>query len=157
MAGFTKAVVSHPARRRMARAPFGGKVTIHATAEETGGAFGSWETVVPPGGGPAPHLHTRETEVFRVLSGTFRFRCGTDVFDAPEGTVVTLPPHVEHGWTNVGDGEGRVFGVVSPGGFERLFLLIEETGARTEEEIARIEAALGIVNSATRALAQGKN
>ena len=76
MADFTKAVVSMPGKERFARAPFGGRVIIHATAEETGGAFGMWETFTPPGQGPAPHTHTRETEMFRVISGIYRFRCG---------------------------------------------------------------------------------
>ena len=51
-----------------------------------------WETFTPPGQGPAEHTHTRETEVFRVISGIYRFRCGDDEFDGPPGTVVVLPP-----------------------------------------------------------------
>ncbi len=149
---FRTAVVSVPGRERVCRAPFGGKVVIHATAEETGGAFGMWETEVPPGQGPAPHTHSRETEVFRILRGTFRIRCGEDQFDAPEGTVVTLPPGVEHGWLNVGDVTGLVFGIVTPGGFEQMFVEIAESGARTVMEIAAIEARYGIINAATRRL-----
>jgi quercetin dioxygenase-like cupin family protein len=127
-------------------------VIIHATAAETGGAFGMWETEVPPGQGPALHTHSRETEVFRVIRGTFRFQCGDDQFDAPEGTVVTLPIGVQHGWKNVGDRPGVVFGIVTPGGFEQMFVDIEETGARSDVEIATIEARFGIVNTATRRL-----
>lgn len=153
MQTFDAPVVSMPGKERFARAPFGGRVIIHATAEETGGAFGMWETFTPPGQGPAPHAHTRETEVFRVVRGTFRFRCGDCEFDAPPGTVVTLPPHVEHSWTNISEEPGQVFAIVTPGGFEQLFIQVDATGARTDEEIARIEASLGIVNVATRALA----
>jgi len=150
---FTTAVASIPGSERIARAPFGGKIIIHATAEQTGGVFGMWETFVPPGQGPAPHAHTRETEVFRVIRGTFRFRCGDREFDAPPGSVVTLPPHVEHGWFNSGDEPGQMFGIVTPGGFEQLFLRVEALGAKTENEIAVVEADLGIINEATRALA----
>jgi hypothetical protein len=53
------------------RAPHGSPILIHATAEESGGALGMWETLVPPGKGPAPHIHTREAEVFRVITGRF--------------------------------------------------------------------------------------
>lgn len=154
MASFDRPVVSLPGRERIARAPFGGRVVIHATAEETGGAFGMWETFTPPGQGPAPHLHTRETEVFRVIRGTYRFRCGDEEFDAPPGTVVVLPPNVRHSWVNISDEPGQVFAIVTPGGFERLFVEIETTGADTPEKIARIEASLGIVNDETEKLAK---
>lgn len=70
MAAFTKAVVSIPGQQRKTRAPFGAEVVIQATAEETGGAFGMWETFTPPGQGPALNTHTRETEMFRVVRRT---------------------------------------------------------------------------------------
>lgn len=151
-ASFVSPVVSAPGRERTARTPFGAKIVIHATAAETGGAFGMWETFTPPGKGPAPHTHTRETEVFRVIRGTYRFRCGDEEFDAPPGTVVTLPPHVRHGWINISDAEGQMFAIVSPGGCERLFMEIERRDARTPREIAEIEHELGIINDETEAL-----
>ena len=152
MSTFTRAVVSAPGRERVARTPFGARIVIHATAQDTNGALGMWETFTPPGQGPAPHIHTRETEVFRVIEGLYRFRCGEEEFDAPPGTVVTLPPHVRHSWINIGDGPGRMFAIVTPGGMERLFIDIEASGARTPREVAVIEARLGIINDETEAL-----
>lgn len=154
MAGFHRAVVSVPGKERVATTPFGARVVIHATAEETNGAFGMWETFTPPGQGPAPHMHTRETEVFRVIRGTYRFRCGEDEFDAPPGTVVVLPPHVQHSWRNISEEPGQMFATVTPGGCERLFIEIEFTGADTAEKIAAIEASLGIINDETEKLAK---
>ncbi len=156
MGRFETAVVSVPGHERTACTPFGARIVIHATAEETGGAFGSWETFTPPGQGPAPHTHTRETEIFRVVKGLYRFRCGEEEFDAPPGTVVILPPFVQHAWCNIGDEPGQMFAIVTPGGCERLFLEIEATGARTPEDVAVIERRLGIVNDATRALDLGE-
>jgi len=153
MAPFSRAVVSRPGDERIAKTPFGARIVIHATAEETGGAFGMWETFTPPGQGPAPHMHTRETEVFRVIRGFYRFRCGDEEFDAQPGTVVVLPPNVRHSWRNVGDEPGQMFATVTPGGCERLFPEIEATGADTPEKIAAIEASLGIVNDETERLA----
>jgi len=152
MSTFTTAVVSIPDRARKARTPFGAEVVIHATAEETNGAFGMWETFTPPGEGPAPHTHTRETEVFRIIRGTYLFRCGDDEFFATPGTVVTLPPHVRHGWRNIGDEPGQMFAIVTPGGCESLFLDIAQSGADTPEKIAVIEARFGILNDITAAL-----
>jgi mannose-6-phosphate isomerase-like protein (cupin superfamily) len=153
MTSFSRAVVSRPGEERVAKTPFGAKIIIHATAEETGGAFGMWETFTPPGQGPAPHMHTRETEVFRVIRGFYRFRCGDEEFDAPPGTVVVLPPYVPHSWRNISDEPGQMFATVTPGGCERLFLEIEATDADTPEKIASIEASLGIVNDETEKLA----
>lgn len=152
MSDFRKAVISMPGRERLAKAPHGAKVVIHATAAETDGAFGMWETFTPPGKGPAPHTHTRETEVFRVVRGTYRFQCGDEEFDAPAGTVVVLPPHVRHSWRNIGSEPGQMFAIVTPGGFEQLFLEIEATGVDAPDKIASIEARLGIVNDETLAL-----
>ncbi|TCU37416.1 cupin domain [Rhizobium azibense] len=111
-----------------------------------------WETFTPPGQGPAPHTHTRETEVFRVVCGLYRFQCGDEEFDAPPGTVVVLPPHVRHGWRNISDEPGQMFGTVTPGGCEQLFIDIEASCADTPEKIAVIEARLGIINDMTLAL-----
>jgi quercetin dioxygenase-like cupin family protein len=152
MTDFTKAVVSLPGHERKARTPFGAEVHIHASAAETNGAFGMWETFTPPGQGPAPHTHPRETEVFRVIRGTYLFRCGDDEFVATPGAVVTLPPHVQHGWRNIGDEPGQMFAIVTPAGCEGLFRDIEESGADTPETIAEIEARYGIYNDLTEAL-----
>jgi quercetin dioxygenase-like cupin family protein len=152
MSAFRNAIVSRPGRERIATASFGAKVVIHATAAETAGAFGMWETFTPPGHGPAPHTHTRETEVFRVIRGLYRFRCGDDEFDAPPGTVVVLPPDVQHSWKNIGEETGQMFATVTPGGFEQLFIDIETSGADTPEKIAAIEARLGVFNDVTLAL-----
>ncbi len=37
MAEFETAVVSTPGRERIARTPFGARIVIHATADQTGG------------------------------------------------------------------------------------------------------------------------
>jgi quercetin dioxygenase-like cupin family protein len=150
--GFTRAIVSLPDAPQRGRAPHGSPILVHATGEQTDGAFGMWETFVPPGKGPEPHTHSRETEVFRVIAGTFRFTCGQETFDAPVGTVVTLPPHVPHSWINIGDTMGQVMAVVSPAGFEQLFLEIARMANPTPRDVAMIEKRLGVENEETRRL-----
>lgn len=156
MSTFDRVLVSLPGKERIARTPFGGKIVIHAMAAETGGALGMWETFTPPGHGPAPHTHTRETEVFRVVRGTYRFFCGDDEFDAPPGTVVTLPRHVRHGWRNISDEEGQMFAIASPGGFEQFFVELAAADTRTPREVALIEERYGIINDETEALAKSR-
>lgn len=149
----TRAQVSLPGEQRVARTPFGAKVVIHALAAETGGALGMWDTFTPPGEGPAPHTHTRETEAFRVIRSTYRFWCGGDIFDAPAGSVVVLPPDVEHSWRNIGDEPGQMLAIVTPGGVEQMFLDIASLDAgASPAQIAAIEDRYGIINDETKAL-----
>lgn len=150
---FVKAQVSTPNTERVARTPFGAHMAIHALGSETGGTFGIWDTFTPSGQGPAPHTHTRETEMFRVMRGTYRFWCGEEVFDATVGTVVVLPPNVEHAWRNIGDELGHLLGIVTPAGCEQMFLDIAALGASAAPaEIGSIEARYGITNDESRAL-----
>jgi quercetin dioxygenase-like cupin family protein len=149
---FTRMVVSTPDMEKRGRAPHGSPILIHATAEETGGAFGMWETFAPPGKGPAPHIHTREAEVFRVITGTFRFFCGDDVVEGGPGTVVTLPPNVSHHWINIGDSPGQMMAIVSPGGCEQIFIEIAKLDRPRPAEVAAIEKRFGIINEETRRL-----
>ena len=55
--------------------------TFLVTGEESGGAYFSMLAVVPPLGGPPPHIHRDEDETFYVLDGTPTFRL------ADEGVV----------------------------------------------------------------------
>lgn len=149
---FNRAVVSLPDAPQLGRAPHGSPILVHATGADTGDAFGMWETFVPPGKGPEPHTHSREVEVFRVIAGTFSFRCGDGEFIAPTGTVVTLPPHVPHSWFNCGDTMGQVMAIVTPAGFEQLFLEIAKLDHPTPRDVALIEQRLGIDNDEVRKL-----
>lgn len=152
MPAFTRAVVSIPGKQRFGLTPFLAPIVVHSAAAETGGSFGAWDTITPPGKGPAGHMHTRESELFRVIESTYHFICGDDEFDAPPGTFVALPPHVPHKWWNIGDGQGLMMGMAAPGGCERMFLDIAAQGSSNQSDIARIEARIGIVNDETKAL-----
>lgn len=67
MTRFAKAIVSKPGQERIAPAPFGGHVVVHATAEETGGAVGMWETFTPVGRDPTI-TRIRKKRNFSALS-----------------------------------------------------------------------------------------
>lgn len=158
VSNFTRAQVSLPGNERVAMTPFGAKLVIHALKSETDGSFGVWDTFTPPGEGPAPHTHTRETELFRVLQSTYRFWCGDQVFDAPPGSIVVLPPHVEHAWRNIGQEMGQMLGIVTPGGCEEMFRDIAALGCgATRRQIASIEDRYGIINDETRKLRHKTN
>jgi mannose-6-phosphate isomerase-like protein (cupin superfamily)/DNA-binding CsgD family transcriptional regulator len=153
MTAFRKAVISTPGKERIMRTPFGDRIVIHATAQETNGAYGMWETFPEPGKGPALHTHTRETECFRVVRGTYRFRCGEDEFDVSAGAVVVLPPHVPHSFRNIGEAPGQMFVVVTPGGFEQFFCEIE--AAHREEVWCHFDGGARVVQPQYESIHQG--
>ena len=60
----------------------GSRATIFATSAETGSSYAIWADEPPPGGGPIPHVHTREEEFFYVLEGDLTFWCAGQEFKA---------------------------------------------------------------------------
>src|ERR687884_475651 len=64
--------------------------------EETGGAYSVVDNVVRPQGGPPPHRHENEDEVFYVLEGEFEFNYGGQTVVARKGEVVAVRKGVTH-------------------------------------------------------------
>ena len=87
---FDKPILSLPGSQRISDNGRGGRGIVHLTAEETGGAIGMWESHPAPGTGPGWHTHTRDTESFCILAGTFRFWVGEETYDVGPGSVVAL-------------------------------------------------------------------
>src|SRR5512144_2859751 len=72
------------------------------TGAETGGAYFAMEAIVPPGGGPPPHIHAREDETFYVLEGRVDFRLGDERVTAGPGDFVNVPRGRVHNFHNAG-------------------------------------------------------
>ena len=94
------------------------------TGEETGGAYFAMEALVPPGGGPPPHIHTREDETFYLLAGKLEFVLGNEVVSAGPGDFVNVPRGRVHNFHNAGTEVARLILTFTPAGIERFF---EET------------------------------
>ena len=67
----------------------GDTYTLKISGEQTGGAFTLLEAVVPLGGGPPPHIHHLEDEVFVILEGELLVTVAARTLPAPVGTVRT--------------------------------------------------------------------
>ncbi len=104
----------------------GARMTLEISADRTSGRSSTLRVVVPPGLGPAAHIHTREDEVYVITRGHFRFWHGKHVIDATPGTVVYLPRNEAHQWLNVGKTEGEHVMTVTPAGLERYFLEVSK-------------------------------
>src|SRR6059058_5737453 len=87
-----------------------------ATGEDTNGKYAMWEAIVPPGGGPPPHVHSREEESFYVLEGEVTFRVGDGLLVATAGTFVNMPVGTPHAFRNDSGEPARMLISVAPAG-----------------------------------------
>jgi uncharacterized cupin superfamily protein len=94
-----------------------------------------------PGGGPPPHIHTREDETFQVLEGEYEFTVAGSSFVAGKGATIFAPRGIPHTYRYLGQAPGRLMCVITPAGFERFF---EAVGALTPQQQQDIPRVLGI-------------
>ncbi len=94
------------------------------TGEESGGAYFAMEALVPPGGGPPPHIHTREDETFYLTEGAIEFVLDDETITAGPGDFVNVPRGTVHCFRNAGTETARMVLTFTPAGMERFF---EET------------------------------
>jgi mannose-6-phosphate isomerase-like protein (cupin superfamily) len=92
------------------------------TAAQTGGAIGMVDAIVPPGGGPVPHVHERSDETFYVISGEVEFLLDGEAFLANAEDVVFVPRGAVHRFHNPGIRPATLLFVYTPGGPEGLFI-----------------------------------
>src|SRR3954463_723733 len=109
-----------PARGRTV-AVVGDVYRFLATGEDTNGKYALWEAIVTPGGGPPPHVHSREEEGFYVLEGEITFRIGDEWLVAGAGTFANMPVGTPHSFRNESDRPARMLISVAPAGLERMF------------------------------------
>jgi quercetin dioxygenase-like cupin family protein len=74
-----------------------------ATGRETNVAYALWEALVPPGGGPPPHVHSREEEGFYLLEGEITFTVDGERVVANTGTFANMPVGTPHSFKNESD------------------------------------------------------
>jgi mannose-6-phosphate isomerase-like protein (cupin superfamily) len=92
-----------------------------ATGEDTDGKYALWEALVPPGGGPPPHVHSREEEGFYVLEGEITLTIGENRLVASAGMFANMPVGTPHSFKNEGSKPARMLISVAPAGLERMF------------------------------------
>jgi mannose-6-phosphate isomerase-like protein (cupin superfamily) len=87
----------------------GERLTFVKTASDTDGEVTVVEvTVRPEGFVAAAHVHPKQTEIFRVVSGRMGAKLGREKLEAGTGEVLTIEPGVAHKFWNAGD-EDLVF------------------------------------------------
>src|SRR5437879_485837 len=92
-----------------------------ATGEDTNGKYALWEAIVPPGGGPPPHVHSREEESFYILEGEITFTIGTKRLVASAGMFANMPVGTPHSFKNENNKLAKMLISVAPAGLEKMF------------------------------------
>jgi quercetin dioxygenase-like cupin family protein len=108
----------------------GGIYTIKATAEDTGGTYALVEMLIPPQGGPPPHMHSREIESFYILEGSLSFWLSDRKLSGSAGSLIIAPPGLTHTFKNEEDAPARVLLLITPAGLEKFF---QEVGIPIKE------------------------
>ena len=92
-----------------------------ATGEDTNGKYALWEALVPPGGGPPPHVHSREEEGFYILEGEITFTIDGKKQIAAAGMFANMPVGTPHSFKNESSQPARMLISVAPAGLEKMF------------------------------------
>ena len=111
----------------------GDTYTLKISGEQTGGAFTLLEAVVPLRGGPPPHIHHLEDEVFVILEGELLVTVAAHTLPAPVGTVISVPKGTQHSYAVVGTTPVRMLFIYVPAGMEKMF---EEIGKPVQSGVA---------------------
>ena len=92
-----------------------------ATGDNTHGTYAMWEAIVPPGGGPPPHVHSREEEGFYILEGEITILTGDKRIVATAGMFVNMPIGLPHSFKNESETPAKMLITVAPAGLEQMF------------------------------------
>lgn len=117
----TTPVVLRTAAEGKAVAVVGDVYRFLALGDETGGRYAMWEAIVPPGGGPPPHVHSREEEAFYVLDGTVTFQVAGETRVLTAGMFANMPAGMPHAFKNESTSPARMLITVAPAGLEKMF------------------------------------
>jgi quercetin dioxygenase-like cupin family protein len=84
--------------------------------------LGIGEITLPPRTpGPPQHRHARHDEGFYVVSGQAQFTVGDTTYDAPQGTLVMIPPGAPHTFANPSDEPAVLLNTFTPDLYVQYF------------------------------------
>ena len=99
----------------------GDRYTFLVTGAQTNGAYFIFEAIVPPGGGPPPHTHSKEDEGIYILEGAIDVTMGNKQIKAKVGDFVHLPRGIIHAFRNAGSEQAKMLVLFTPAGMEKFF------------------------------------
>ena len=101
-----------------------------------------------PGGGPPPHVHSREEEGFYILEGEITLHIDDERIVARAGMFANMPVGTPHSFKNESDNPAKMLISVAPAGLEKMFFEVgvpvaqgvTTAAAPTKEEIEKLLA-----------------
>jgi mannose-6-phosphate isomerase-like protein (cupin superfamily) len=102
---------------------------VKATGEQTRGAYGLIEQVLPAGFASPWHMHHDEDETFYVIEGKITLLCGDARIAAGPGTWAFGPRGIPHGFRVEGNVPARLLLLTTPSGFEQFIVEMSEPAA----------------------------
>lgn len=100
---------------------FGVHIHLLITGADTDGRLAVNELIIPPNGGPPPHIHQKQSETFYVLEGAVELRMADRTVIATPGTIAHIPARNVHAFRGVGPGVARMISMHDPAGIELFF------------------------------------
>ena len=107
---------------------FGDEMRVKQYGDSTGGRYAVMEQTLHPGGGPPPHVHTREDEVFYIVDGEFDILLGDETIRARAGDVLNAPRDLRHTYHAAGDRPATIMFLTYPAGIEDFFAEVATLG-----------------------------
>jgi quercetin dioxygenase-like cupin family protein len=114
-----------------------GRVTVKASAAETGGRIAQLVVDGPRGDATPMHVHRSEDELFYVLDGEITVLVDGERIDLAAGDFAFAPHGVAHAYI-VRSERARFLATITPGGLEDLFIshgAPASTGGPPSEEV----------------------
>jgi quercetin dioxygenase-like cupin family protein len=119
---------------------------VLASGDDTSGKYAILEAIVSPGGGPPPHVHSREEEGFYILGGEITFQSLDKRIVATAGMFVNMPIGMPHSFKNESSNPAKMLIMIAPAGLEKMFFEVGVPLAEgstsglppTQEEITKL-------------------
>ena len=106
-------------------------MTVKATAETTGGAYGLVEALAPVGASPPLHIQRGEDETFYVLEGKLSLHHPDGSVEFGPGGAAFAPRGVPHAY-RVESETARWLAIATPAGFDAF---VREVGEPAPEDV----------------------
>lgn len=103
-------------------------ISILLSAEDTGGSFALFESMMRPGTEPPYHVHEREDETFHILGGHLSVMVDGVIHECRQGETIFLPRGIPHTF-RVRSAVAHALTYVTPGGFEKYFQMVGKPAA----------------------------
>jgi quercetin dioxygenase-like cupin family protein len=127
---------------------YGDVLSVLLSGEQTGNTLTVMFDVTPPGGGPPPHVHSSEDELFLIVEGQISYFAEGQWTEVGVGGVVYLPKGVVHCYRNVGATPSKHWILTMPSGFEHFFsdsaAEFAKPGSPNMQRLVEINQAYGI-------------